>query len=104
MRITATAVVVLAAVLVARSTTAAPPVVPALTLLEPNPGRSSIFGASVAAVGTNVVVGAPAPAGLAPAGPGAAYLFDGLTGGLIHAFAAPTPTDGDGFGQAVGAL
>jgi cysteine-rich repeat protein len=104
MRITATAVVVLAAVLVARSASGAPPVVRALTLLEPSPGRTSTFGASVAAVGTNVVVGAPAPGGVAPAGPGAAYVFDGVTGTLLHRLTAPTPTDNDGFGQAVGAL
>src|SRR5215468_8419406 len=101
MRTTA-ALVLIAAVLVARSAAGAPPVVRALTLLEPSPGRSSTFGVSVAAVGTNVAVGAPKPAGIAPAGPGAAYLFDGLTGSLIHAFAAPTPADDDGFGQAVG--
>jgi len=67
MRSTA-ALVLIVAVLAARSAAGAPPVVRALTLLEPSPAKSSTFGVSVAAVGTNVAVGAPKPAGIAPAG------------------------------------
>src|SRR5438128_1516559 len=55
------------------------------------------FGASVAAVGPNVLIGAPGDA----ANPGAAYLFDATTGALIQKFQAPAPSADDAFGSSV---
>ena len=66
---------------------------------EPNVAAGNQFGCSVAAVGGNVLVGAPHIAD-----PGAAYLFDGTTGTLLGAFSSPTPSGGDLFGYSVGAV
>jgi cysteine-rich repeat protein len=67
-----------------------------------NPGlQYDLFGASVAAVGPNVIVGAPNGVSFYT---GVAYLFDGATGGLLQTFNNPTPDGDDGFGQVVGAL
>jgi len=71
---------------------------PALTLLNPATDRQ--FGASVGGVGGDVIVGAPS----ATTAPGAAYLFDRLSGALLRTLTAPTPAASDGFGHAVGAL
>ena len=70
---------------------------------DPTPDQSYFswfgFGNSVAALGGDVLVGDPAEF---PAG-GEAYLFDGMTGELLHTFENPTPNGGDEFGLAVAA-
>lgn len=60
------------------------------------------FLAVMAAVGNDILVGAP----FADRGRGAAYLFDGNTGSLIRKFANPNPPDfnlysNDGFGSSL---
>lgn len=71
-----------------------------LTLPSPDPAdNSATFGTAIAAVGNDILVGAP----FADRGRGAAYLFDGNTGSLIRKFANPNPPDfnlytNDGFG------
>jgi cysteine-rich repeat protein len=71
--------------------------------LDPNPATGNKFGHALTVAGSNVLVGAP---GDDAAGPdaGAAYLFDGATGDLLHTFQSPTDSVGTGFGQSVSAL
>jgi lysophospholipase L1-like esterase len=65
-----------------------------------NPARAPRrFGASVVAVGGDLVVGAPG-AGTG----GAAYRFDGATGAFRGTFQSPTPTANDQFGFSLAAL
>ena len=59
------------------------------TFLNPTPAADDYFGYSVAGVGSNVLVGAMGHSTGAP-GAGAAYLFDGTTGALLHTFLNPT--------------
>ncbi len=61
------------------------------------------FGWSIAAVGTNVLIGAPAY-GDAARQQGRAYLFDGTSGALLHTFENPYPSEEDRFGWSVAAL
>lgn len=74
------------------------------TFNNPNPGTGDFFGRSVAAVGSNVLVGAHS-ADIGAANAGAAYLFDGTTGALLQTFFNPNGTTGAGneFGWAVAA-
>lgn len=77
---------------------------PLVTFLSPTPGFDNLFGFPVAAVGTNVVIGAPdaSPGGVTRAG--LAYLFDG-TGALLQTFSKPTaPAVNERFGFSVAAL
>jgi hypothetical protein len=72
------------------------------TFQSPNPQAGDWFGIAVSAVGNNVLVGAVGDnTGAEDAG--AAYLFDGATGALLHAFQKPTPAAADWFGGAVAA-
>jgi FG-GAP repeat/K319L-like, PKD domain len=71
-----------------------------LTLANPTPNVNDQFGAAVAAVGNNFLIGAPG----ANSGAGEAYLFDGGTGALIHTFSNPSGSADDQFGFAVAAL
>jgi len=59
-----------------------------LTIENPTPAGGDEFGAAVAVVGANILVGAPFDD---TAGPdtGAAYLFDGATGVLLQTFLVP---------------
>lgn len=75
----------------------------ALLLSLNTPVPPGDFGASLAAVGPNILVGDPGADTLAVNG-GAAYLFDGTTGGLLLTLANPDPTDNDDFGCSVAAL
>jgi hypothetical protein len=61
------------------------------------------FGFSVAALGSDLLVGAPGDDTGAPDA-GAVHLFDGTTGALIRTFENPTPTAGANFGWAVAAV
>ena len=72
------------------------------TLMNPTPVDGDWFGVSVAALGNDVLVGAPGST--VAADNGAAYLFDGTTGGLLLTFLNPTPGDDDFFGGAVAAV
>jgi outer membrane protein assembly factor BamB len=68
---------------------------PLRTLQNPTPVSGELFGSSVAAAGTNILVGAP---GKELTQSGAAYLFDGQTGALLQRFQNATPAGGDMFG------
>lgn len=70
------------------------------TFLNPTPASGDNFGSSVAAVGDKVLIGAfgDSTAGTTA---GAAYLFDGNTGGLLQTFLSPNPNPGDEFGVSV---
>ncbi|MCL1465890.1 Calx-beta domain-containing protein [Argonema galeatum] len=74
--------------------------VPKLTFLNPTPNNEDLFGSSVAAVGNNVLIGAPGDdTGARDAG--AAYLFDGTTGALLQTL---TPNYSNNFGNSVAAV
>ncbi len=75
-----------------------------LTFNNPTPGYLDNFGYSVAAVGNNVLIGAPFDDAGAAVGSGTAYLFDGTTGNLLLTFNNPTPADFDNFGWSVAAV
>ena len=68
------------------------------TFVSPNP-EYQLFGTSVAAVGDNVLIGAPQGEVT-----GAAFLFDRITGDLLQTFINPTPLAGDQFGFSVAAV
>ncbi len=70
---------------------------------NPTPTQNDGFGSSVASVSENVLIGAPFDdTGAVDAG--AAYLFDGASGGLIQFFPNPTPAQNDGFGSSVASV
>jgi len=73
------------------------------TLQKPSPATGDSFGASIAALGTDVLVGAPFDSEQVPNG-GAVFLFDGATGELKRTFRKPNPAAGDLFGAAVAAV
>ena len=73
------------------------------TFLSPNPAIGDYFARSVAGVGNNVLVADSVDRTGANDG-GAAYLFDGTTGVLLHTFLNPTPAGGDHFGCSVAAV
>lgn len=66
------------------------------------PDGFDAFGQSIAVVGGNVLVGAPADDTVGP-NAGAAYLFDGATGQVLRTFHDPAPWN-QSFGGAVAAL
>ena len=70
---------------------------------NPSPSAGEQFGASVAAAGTDVLVGAPFNSDEAR-NAGAVYLLDGNTGQLLRTFRKSMPAAGDLFGAAVAAL
>ena len=70
---------------------------PRLVIPNPSPGAGDSFGYAIAAVGNDVLVGAPGKT----AETGAAYLFDGATGALIRTYAPPQPQAGAKFGYAL---
>ncbi len=62
------------------------------TFNNPEPEANSYFGASVAAVGDKVLIGAPGSlTGEGATQPGVAYLFDSITGELLQIFRNPNP-------------
>src|ERR1043166_3605134 len=69
---------------------------------KPTPAADDYFGNALAAVGSNVLVGAAADSTWAT-NAGAAYLFN-PSGGLIRSFKASNPTDYDAFGYSVAAF
>lgn len=72
------------------------------TFLDPTPDNFDWFGYSLAAVGNNVLIGAPF-GNTAGANAAAAYLFDSTTGALLQTFLNPTPGEHDSFGISVAA-
>lgn len=78
-----------------------------LTFTNPTPipatGVADQFGNSLAAVGNNVLIGAPGD-DTGATNAGAAYLCDGNTGALLRTFTNPSPTLSDQFGGAVAAV
>ena len=69
-------------------------------LANPTPAASDSFGYRVAVSGSTVVVGAfEDDAGATDAG--AAYVFDAMTGDLLHTLANPAPAFADEFGFSV---
>ncbi len=75
-----------------------------VTILNPDPMEGDWFGFTVAAVGNNVLIGAPLKDVGTSEDAGAAYLFDGTTGLLLQSFASPSPDPGDQFGIALAGL
>jgi Ca2+-binding RTX toxin-like protein len=73
------------------------------TYFNPTPAGFDSFGHSVAAVGNNVLVGAPGD-NTGGDNSGAAYLFDGSSGALLHTFNNPTRATLDLFGWSVAAV
>lgn len=69
------------------------------TFQDPAAGKSSHFGSSIAAVGKNILVGAPRDSALGDE-TGAAYLLDGA-GKLLATYHDPSPTKDDWFGYSV---
>ena len=70
---------------------------------SPTSALDDQFGESVAGVSGNVLVGAPDDDTVG-GNAGAAYLFDGDSGALLHTFLSPTPSSGDFFGWSVGGM
>ncbi len=70
---------------------------------NPAPAIDDGFGQSIAVLGGNVLVGAN-HANANGFNVGAAHLFDGSTGELLHTFLNPTPDWNDGFGVTVAAM
>jgi hypothetical protein len=73
------------------------------TFRKPEPAEEEWFGAAVAGVGENVLIGAPL-ADIGAKDAGAAYLFDGKTGALLQTFKNPSPGADDWFGATVAAV
>jgi Ca2+-binding RTX toxin-like protein len=73
-----------------------------LSVPNPSPGPGDHFGAAVAGLGTNLLVGAPFAGTLAPPSLGMAYLFSGTTGSLLTSIANPDASSG--FGSAVASV
>jgi len=69
------------------------------TFQEPTGGEKARFGSSLAAVGNNVLIGAPRDSAKGDES-GAAYLFDGA-GKLLTTFHDPAPSEADWFGYSV---
>jgi hypothetical protein len=67
------------------------------TFLHPAGLAGSKFGASVAALGNNAIIGAPGESFES----GAVYYFDSLTGVSLPTFLNPTPAGGDRFGFSI---
>ena len=81
------------------------------TILNPDPGPGGIpgftgdlFGASVAALGNNILVGAYFDDWDGFVDAGSVYLFDGTTGEQLDTIRAPDAATGDLFGFRIGVL
>jgi len=72
------------------------------TFHNPDPHERDHFGAFVAAVGNNILIGAPSGVYAPAPTPGFAYLFD-TSGNLLHTFNNPDPNPHDGFGYRIAA-
>jgi len=72
------------------------------TFSNPAPAYDDKFGRAVAAMGGNVLIGAPGDT-VAGKRAGMVYLYDGQTGLQLQTFADPTPADNHYFGYALAA-
>jgi curved DNA-binding protein CbpA/predicted Ser/Thr protein kinase/outer membrane protein assembly factor BamB len=72
-------------------------------LLDPTRDAGDRFGSALAAVGENILVGAPQDDTDAK-NAGIAYLFSGSTGQLLRVFHNPNPAADDHFGEVVAAM
>jgi surface antigen len=75
---------------------------PIHTFLNPT-SESDLFGNVVAAMGNNVIVGAPNKGSGSVCNSGAVYIFNGTTGDLSQIILNPTPGANEGFGSSVAA-
>jgi hypothetical protein len=73
------------------------------TIVSPNPARRDRFGVSIAAVGSDILVGTPGDDARGR-NAGAAYLFDGATGELLQEFRNPNEMTRSGFAVSVSAI
>jgi Zn-dependent metalloprotease len=73
-----------------------------LTFANPRPQGADNFGTSVAALGDKALIGAWI--GDPNTAAGAVYVFDTVTGTLLHTLENPTPALGDFFGRAIAAV
>ncbi|MCI0696362.1 FG-GAP repeat protein, partial [candidate division KSB1 bacterium] len=73
------------------------------TFTNPTPFLSDQFGTAVAGAGINALIGAPFD-DTGATNAGAAYLFDGASGGLLQTISNPSPNSGDNFGWSVAAF
>ncbi len=74
-----------------------------LDITNPDLQAGSRFGAAVAGIGNNLIVGAPSD-NTAGAGTGTVYLFDGTTGVETAAIVNPQPAASTGFGASVASV
>ncbi len=70
------------------------------TFDNPSPANGAHFGNAVSVSGDRILVGA-FDANITGSGSGRAYLFDAVSGSLVHTFDNPSPADGDHFGNSV---
>jgi cysteine-rich repeat protein len=75
----------------------------ALVIENPTPAPGDEFGASVSVTSGNIAVGAPFDDTVAT-NAGAAYVFDGTTGALLHTLLVPGSGSNDQCGRAVATL
>ena len=74
---------------------------PLRTFVKPTPTAGDRLGTTLAALGADVLVGAPGDRSAGEVAAGAAYLFDGKSGTVLETFTKPRPAPGDQFGSAV---
>jgi hypothetical protein len=70
---------------------------------NPNPDDYDLFGQAIAAVGSNVLIGAPFDDSAAPNG-GAVHFFDPALRTPLRTFTSPHPRPGDFFGAALASV
>ncbi|MBM4095026.1 MAG: hypothetical protein FJ276_37290, partial [Planctomycetes bacterium] len=73
------------------------------TISNPYPSHGDLFGAAIAVVGGNVLIGAPGEDADGN-NAGMAYLFNGSTGALLAEYHNPTPAEEDRFGSSIVAI
>ena len=74
-----------------------------LKVTNPDSQAGARFGAAVAGIGNDLIVGAPGDS-TAGAGTGTVYVFDGTTGTQTAEIVNPHPADSTGFGAAVASV
>jgi len=69
------------------------------TLASPDPASAYFLGRSLAILGDYVIAGSPVDT--SHAGPGIAYVFNGITGALVTTLENPSAANLDGFAEAI---
>jgi hypothetical protein len=72
-----------------------------ITISDPSPVNADAFGYSLAAVGSNLAIGAPAANPYLVNNAGIVYVYDPATGNPLMTLPNPEPEVGDRFGQAL---